>query len=282
MTTLSELLATFPDPPKTLLNTNRQSTAILSRAASGMFGNLVGSHMHMSHNNLSNSTQSLPVAPTVPGSVDMGFGLGVTKAPVTTTAIAAGGGSAGSTGYQDADIALLERSTREELDNPTQAQVLQKLFSEPVLVVERALDLAYTNARNTLLKDLATAKKKKIEKLEKDSPCSSAVFTNKHFLDFGNHLTVGQEVTDTLDLTNNTPTKIKYRVVIPQQSCALESNSYALTFSPHEGVIKKKDVAHIQFKLQAKQPCMVTLIVLLAVEGGLKYHIIVKQEIFAQ
>jgi len=39
--------------------------------------------------------------------------------------------------------------------------MFQKLFSEPVLVVERALDIAYTNARNTLMKDLAAAKKKK-------------------------------------------------------------------------------------------------------------------------
>ena len=233
---------------------------------------------------MSSSTGNLPPAGVAMNSgIDMGLGVGRNMAPTaSSTSIAAGGGSAGSTGYQDADLTLLERSAHEELDGLSQGQVFQKLFSEPVLVVERALDFAYNNARNSLLKELAAAKKKKIEKLEKECPCSATVFTNKHFLDFGSHLAVGETVTDTLDLTNNTPNKIKYRIVIPPQAYSLETDSYTLTIAPRDGLIKKKDAAHIQFKLQAKQPGQVTLVVFLTVEGGLKFHVIIKQEIFAQ
>lgn len=179
-------------------------------------------------------------------------------------------------------MALLERSCREELDNVSQRDVFRKLLSEPVLPVERALDMAYTNARTALLRDLAAAKKKKLEKLEKESPCSAAVFASKHFIDFGSHPTVGRDVTDVLDLTNNTGNKIRYRIVCPPQTGSLNTDAYTLGIAPLDGVVKKKETAHISFQLRTKKPCTVALVVLLLVEGGLKFHIVVKQEVFAQ
>jgi len=294
MMTLSELLATFPDPPKTLLNNKSNTT--LTRNSSTMLLSGLSSHIshssHGSHGNLNSgaSSPSLSTSGVVGGgSLDMsmgikmgGVGLNRSFTPASSSSITAGGGSAVSTGYQQTDLTLLERSCREELDGGTQGQVFSKLLSEPVLIVERALDLAYSNARTVLMKDLAAAKKKKLEKLEKESPCSVSVFPSKHFMDFGNHLTAGQEVTDTLDITNNTGNKIKFRIVVPPQATPMETDTFALSVSPQEGVIKKKDAAHIQFKLRAKQPGQLGLVVLVAVEGGLRFHALVKQEIFAQ
>jgi len=279
MQTLSELLATFPDPPKTLLN-NEGNTSSFSRV--GVISHI--SHAsHSSHSSVSSSGSTSPVGSGVimSGSLDMSMGIGLNRstAPSANLSFTAGGGSAVASGYQEADLLLLERSCREELDAATRKQVFDKLMSEPVLIVERALDLAYTNARNSLMKELATAKKKKIEKLEKDCPCCSSVFTNKHFMDFGNHLVPKQEVVDTLDLTNNTANKIKFRVMVPLQETPMETDTFSLLVSPIEGIIKKKDVAHLQFKLIAKQPGKVAIIVLIVVEGGLKFHALVKQEI---
>jgi len=285
MMTLSELLATFPDPPKTLLNNNKSNTTLTRGPLSGH----ISHSSHSSHSNLLSLSSSSSAANSGGGgSVDMtmslqmgSVGLNRAYAPTTSSAITAGGGSAVSTGYQEADLTILERSCREELDAGTQGQVFSKLLSEPVLIVERALDLAYTNARNTLAKD-AALKKKKLGKLGKESPYVAGVYPSKHFMDFGSHLAAGQEVTDTFDLNNNTGGKIKFRVIVPPQAAPLENNKFALSVTPQEGFIKKKDAAHIQFKLRAKQPGQVGLIVIIAVEGGLRFHALVKQEIFAQ
>ena len=179
-------------------------------------------------------------------------------------------------------MALLERSCHEELDSASQHEVFSKLLSEPVLPVERALDMAYTNARTAMLRDLAAAKKKKLEKLEKESPCSAAVYASKHFIDFGVHPTVGRDVTDELLLTNNTGNKIRFRIVCPPQAAGLNTDAYTLLITPLDGVVKKKEEARVSFQLRTKKPCTVALVVLLVIEGGLKFHIVVKQEVFAQ
>lgn len=257
MQTLRELLATFPDPPKTLLSSK-------PGAPSGPVDNSSASTGSLS--SLVVAQQQPSLQPTMPAGL---------------TPIAAGGGSSIATGFQAQDIALLERSCRGELDGTTQRDVFHKLLTEPVLPVERALDTAYTNSRAALLKDLAAAKKKKVEKVEKESPCSAGVYTSKHFLDFGSHLAVGHDVEDVLELHNNSGTKIKYRVVCPPQAMALETSCFALTITPLEGVLKKKEAASIHFRIHTKSPGNVALVIFLVVEGGLTFHVVVKQEIFA-
>jgi len=295
MQTLSELLATFPDPPKTLLNSKTPSSssspANFVRTATATLRS--GHIPHHSHSR-SNLTQSAgepaaqPSSHVVSESLDMSMGIqmgGINSSisPTTpTSSIAAGGASAVAKGYKESDVTLLEKSCREEIDAVSLKEVITKLLSEPVLVAERALDIAYTSARNTIMKDLAAAKKKRIEKLEKDCPCSVAVCTNKHFLDFGSHPSLGQEVTDTLDITNNTGAKIKFRVIVPAQVSQLETEAYSLQILPREGLIKKKDVAHILFKLCARQPGQIGIVVIVAIEGGLRFHTVVKQEFFVR
>lgn len=257
MQTLRELLATFPDPPKTLLNSKPGTggAPVDTNASSGASAG---------------SLSSLVVTRQQPQSMPAGL-----------TPIAAGGGSAIATGFQAQDLAQLERSCRGELDGTTQREVFRKLLTEPVLPVERALDTAYTNSRAVLLKDLAAAKKKKVEKVGKESPFSAGVYTNKHFMDFGSHLAVGHDVEDVLELHNNSGTKIKYRIMCPSQDMALDTNCFALTISPLEGVLKKKETASIHFRIHTKSPGNVALVILLIVEGGLSFHVVIKQEIFA-
>lgn len=255
MQTLRELLATFPDPPKTLLSSKPGAPCGPVDTSSAPPGSL----------------SSLVVAQQQPQQ----------SMPAGLTPIAAGGGSAIATGFQAQDLALLERSCRGELDSTAQLSLFRKLLTEPVLPVERALDTAYTNTRAGLLKDLAAVKKKKVEKIEKESPCSAAIYLSKHFMDFGSHLAVGQDVEDVLELHNNSGTKVKFRVVCPPQEMALDTNCFALTISPLEGILKKKEMASIQFRIHTKSPGNVALVIFLIIEGGLTFHVVVKQEIFA-
>jgi len=191
------------------------------------------------------------MSPQLLGSVAMLGPAGVTNA---------------STGLVGEDLALLERAVREELPAALRDKLTRVLLERPMLTVERALDSAYESAKPASLRLAAS----------RGSSKEPHVTTNKHYLDFGcETMPVGQPLSDELVLTNAASCKAKFRVLLYDEGGM--GNDFTLSASPMDGQVKKKSAATITFKLTLLRPCKVGLVVIVVVEGGIRYHLVVKK-----
>ena len=229
--TLRELLATFPDPPKTSLTSTGPSPSPPPPGSSGPVGGLGG-------------------------------------API---------GFSGPRSFQEEEQKLLARACQAELDPDSQGKVFQMLLTHQMLPVEQALDAAYITAQQNMMQQIATQKKKKIEKIEKDVPCSPCISLREHFADFGgDKFPVGQFREAKLVLRNDSTNKIKFRVFCPP-GMSLSTPIYDLSIgSTGESIIKKKETATIALCLHAKSPGPFGVVLIVAVEDGLRFHVVCK------
>jgi hypothetical protein len=180
-----------------------------------------------------------------------------------------GGGSVSSgdlqTGLVGDDLALLERSCREELAPALRDRLARTLLEKPILSVERALDAAYETLKPASLKGGGPFRKKE-----------PFVAVSKHYLDFGREqLGLGVAAADEVVLTNLAGCKAKFRVNV-YDDCGLGVN-FVLTTAPAEGTIKKKSAATIAFRLVVNRPCKIGLVIIIAIDGGIRHHLILKK-----
>jgi len=97
---------------------------------------------------------------------------------------------------------------------------------------------------------------------------------SKHRLDFGfpegTLCPLDIELTDEVTITNVGHGKAKFKV-----SPVPPATTHALTISPKDGIVKKKQAVTIQFKLRVRTTTKLRKVITIEAEGGCKYFVVI-------